>query len=683
MKTHIDFSPQLLGEKQSRPEPPPYVEPPSGKSTPISVASKDSGCSASSSTDAKLKTEKVEETKVDFYLTRPTSAMEERLKKEKFQPVVEELSTSAPDLEKTRMSTSKRRSHFEEALSELEAVCSDMAKDEDLLDRAERRDLPTVHQMMWRRGEDEDEEETSQVNTSAETAFSDLDNILNWNTSSSFENVLDLASRARTPTNRRSGVTDKVADDMAVRRVSQANKTPTKSLSSLALHNQSYLLLSPVLSPATSSVVLEESSGNDEPDTRTDDLLFRNIRDANLAPVLEPQPKFGFPNLSLGPPGVGATSDYLHAVPADRYRSTFHPMKNPDVVKDDLAFRILRKDSNLGDPDTLGIVKDPHGVIQPARVWPPDPKLQREKESRGPVVFYPNRHNLVMQSLSNDIAQIIRKQSCKPGAAESELVNYEEDLLVQDCMRAAREAMKRDKNSTAGSLFKKSPKSSRRRGKWQGKTLYDLLRGDDRRAVSEPETLDAGDVDSEEEQSEDEGVESVLSSSRDETVLSELSTSPPPSHLPKNCTIEVNSVNSASIAAQATVEEKPCSPNFDSEGGTIDKEETNSNVTLQQQPNLPQVVTDNQPKQGYDPGSSDQNMQCEVQSADSEEPGSAIEDRTTSGLPFVLPASISQILSSGLARDPLHPEAVRNVFLSEQAEESAAQVKIVSSISPA
>merc|ERR1719341_2882601 len=368
--------------------------------------------------------------------------------------------------------------------------------------------------MMWRRGEDEEEdgEETSQVNTSAETAFSDLDNILNWNTSSSFENVLDLASRARTPTNRRSGVTDKVADDMAVRRVSQANKTPTKSLSSLALHNQSYLLLSPVLSPATSSVVLEESNGNDEPDTRTDDLLFRNIRDANLAPVLEPQPKFGFPNLTLGPPGVGATSDYLHAVPADRYRSTFHPMKNPDVVKDDLAFRILRKDSNLGDPDTLGIVKDPHGVIQPARVWPPDPELQREKESRGPVVFYPNRHNLVMQSLSSDIAQIIRKQSCKPGAAEADLVNYEEDLLVQDCMRAAKEAMKR---STGTSVFKKSPKSSRRRGKWQGKTLYDLLRGEDRRAVSEPETLDAGE-ESEEEQSEDEGLESVESSSREE-----------------------------------------------------------------------------------------------------------------------------------------------------------------------
>ena len=691
MKTHMDFSPQPLCEKQARPEPPPYVEPPSGKSTPISVTSKDSGCSASSSTDAKLKTEKVEETKVDFYLTRPTSAMEERLKKEKFQPVVEELSTSAPDLEKTRMSTSKRRSHFEEALSELEAVCSDMAKDEDLLDRAERRDLPTVHQMMWRRGEDEeDEEETSQVNTSAETAFSDLDNILNWNTSSSFENVLDLASRARTPTNRRSAVTDKVADDMAVRRVSQANKTPTKSLSSLALHNQSYLLLSPVLSPATSSAVLEpEPSGNDEPDTRTDDLLFRNIRDANLAPVLEPQPKFGLPNLSLGPPGVGATSDYLHAVPADRYRSTFHPMKNPDVVKDDLAFRVLRKDSNLGDPDTLGIVKDPHGVIQPARVWPPDPKLQRERESRGPVVFYPNRHNLVMQSLSSDIAQIIRKQSCKPGAAEAELVNYEEDLLVQDCMRAAKEAMKRDSRNTGTSIFKKSPKSSRRKGKWQGKTLYDLLRGEDRQAVSEPETLGAGDEsEEEEEESEDEGVESVLSSSREEpgaeTVVSELS---PPHPAPQNSTIELNLVDISlptSVPLQATIEEDPIC-------GTVDPEQNVSNMILEERApvNLPQVVTDNQPKQGlsFETVGSEQDSESVADSSshsreEQRRSSNSVIDPAGSraAVPFALPSSISRILASGIASDPLHPEAVRNSLLAEQAEESEAhQVKNISS----
>ena len=48
-------------------------------------------------------------------------------------------------------STRKRRSNFREAISELEKVCLSMAADEDLLDRAERRDLPTAHQeLRWR-----------------------------------------------------------------------------------------------------------------------------------------------------------------------------------------------------------------------------------------------------------------------------------------------------------------------------------------------------------------------------------------------------------------------------------------------------------------------------------------------------------------------------------------------------
>ena len=44
-------------------------------------------------------------------------------------------------------------------------------------------------------------------------------------------------------------------------------------------------------------------------------------------------------------------------------------------------------------------------------------------------------------------------------------------------------------------------------------------------------------------------------------------------------------------------------------------------------------------------------------------------------VPFALPLSISQILASGIASDPLHPEAVRNGVLAEQAEEKEVQVK--------
>jgi hypothetical protein len=53
---------------------------------------------------------------------------------------------SSPDSSLPGFSTRKRRSHFRAAIAELETVCQEMAQDEDLLDRAERRDLPTPHQ---------------------------------------------------------------------------------------------------------------------------------------------------------------------------------------------------------------------------------------------------------------------------------------------------------------------------------------------------------------------------------------------------------------------------------------------------------------------------------------------------------------------------------------------------------
>merc|ERR1719499_157059 len=101
--------------------------------------------------------------------------------------------------------------------------------DTDLLDRAERRDLPTAHQELIAQarekfsnvsetetsknedgdnGEDDDSNEDSVV-------FSDMDNFMNWNTSSSFENLApsstpqqqqQVISRSRTPSNRRSAV---------------------------------------------------------------------------------------------------------------------------------------------------------------------------------------------------------------------------------------------------------------------------------------------------------------------------------------------------------------------------------------------------------------------------------------------------------------------------------------------
>ena len=71
-----------------------------------------------------------------------------------------------------------------------------------MLDRAERRDLPTAHQELIAQSRLQDD--TTSLNTSTENLlFSDMDNFMNWNTSSSFENIPD--QRQRTPARRRSG----------------------------------------------------------------------------------------------------------------------------------------------------------------------------------------------------------------------------------------------------------------------------------------------------------------------------------------------------------------------------------------------------------------------------------------------------------------------------------------------
>ena len=76
--------------------------------------------------------------------------------------------------------------------------------DTDLLDRAERRDLPTAHQELIAQARNND---TTSLNTSTEMIFNDMDNSMNWNTSNSFENIFE--QRQRTPARRRSGTSKK------------------------------------------------------------------------------------------------------------------------------------------------------------------------------------------------------------------------------------------------------------------------------------------------------------------------------------------------------------------------------------------------------------------------------------------------------------------------------------------
>ena len=115
--------------------------------------------------------------------------------------------------------------------------------------------LRRLQELIWR-GRQEEAESASSRDTSTELTFSDLDNILTWNTSSSFENLTAAASRPRTPAKRRCGG-DKETDDMAARMKAAANRIPTTVSSTVGMTDQSYLLLSPL----EASYGLDKTSG--------------------------------------------------------------------------------------------------------------------------------------------------------------------------------------------------------------------------------------------------------------------------------------------------------------------------------------------------------------------------------------------------------------------------------------
>ena len=252
---------------------------------------------------------------------------------------------------------------------------------------------------------------------------------------------------------------------MAYRMCATANKIPTTLAGDCSnLCDQSYLLLSPVEHQKQSSSSSPEDS--DEPDIRRDDVTFLRNRDLNAGISTAPQPRFGIP---VGPVTGGANSDYLHAVPRGRYRSTFHPMRTPDVVKDDLAFRELRKDSNQSDPNDLGIVKDPNGIILPRRAWPFSQSSSSSRSS--PLLFYSDyKHGKAMRSLSEGITDIIKKQSSNPSGEVDSLISYPDvvDISIENSRKSG-SSRKSHRNAN-----KKSANS--RRSHSAGRTVFDLLR---------------------------------------------------------------------------------------------------------------------------------------------------------------------------------------------------------------
>ncbi|XP_062129122.1 uncharacterized protein LOC133840938 isoform X4 [Drosophila sulfurigaster albostrigata] len=83
----------------------------------------------------------------------------------------------------------------------------------------------------------------------------------------------------------------------------------------------------------------DEDSPTGEPDPVRDDVAYRNLQLSNLQHrASEKQPPFGIP---VGPIVPAPQSDYLHVEPV---RAPKKKSGSPDIVKDDLAVRALRKD---------------------------------------------------------------------------------------------------------------------------------------------------------------------------------------------------------------------------------------------------------------------------------------------------------------------------------------------------
>ncbi|KAG5889515.1 hypothetical protein JTB14_009002 [Gonioctena quinquepunctata] len=248
-------------------------------------------------------------------------------------PTLQEIKSRETPVEVTEEEVKRKSSNLEEALDELEAIYNSLRLgDEDLLERAEQREKEAQSKKL-----SADIVNSYPSFTSRGGALSD--------SSFSYEPFDSVDSPRRKRLMRKNHTLDIRHDDMAFRKINKERANTIADPQS-ALSKVSYLLASPVhkaLEDEKDEILNDQTN---EPDITFDDVVYRNVKHTqNSLKVVDPQPPFGIP---LGPITPGANSDYLHAKPENIYRPSFKSRKIPDIVKDDLAFRNLRKDDNKG-----------------------------------------------------------------------------------------------------------------------------------------------------------------------------------------------------------------------------------------------------------------------------------------------------------------------------------------------
>lgn len=224
-----------------------------------------------------------------------------------------------------------RRKRLDIAYAEFELLFEQLSvrlEDDELLDRAERRDLPTQHQLLWRsRSED------APINQTSPDISIKSGNIQLW-----------------TPSKVAAKVHKCQDNDFFFRKVSSPSNACKVDLKDIVFRSGSYMLMSPAHSKVSDKTD-QYSDLPGDPDVVADDVALRKHQLANSTHVLEHQPPFGIP-LSVHLP-LSTSSSYLSSpVPGKgtRRQSSFRPRPTVDVVLDDLAYRALRRDGDDYSP---------------------------------------------------------------------------------------------------------------------------------------------------------------------------------------------------------------------------------------------------------------------------------------------------------------------------------------------
>ncbi|KPM09242.1 hypothetical protein QR98_0077750 [Sarcoptes scabiei] len=215
--------------------------------------------------------------------------------------------------------------------------------DEDLLERADRRDLPARFQSNHR----------WQTQASASTNRNDLK---------------DLSFRSRTSMSRRSAMPNIIDDDLANRSVFRNHLKSSKSYEPWSHHSICYMWLEnyPCRTRTennrnddrTQSI---ETNNDGEPHLVNDDVFNRRLKQSTAAKLPMPSLPFGIPTMPI----ISFVSNDYSKIDATwksnrklRFRSR---ESSPDLLLDDFAFRNLRKNSIQPSASLDGFNNDCYG----------------------------------------------------------------------------------------------------------------------------------------------------------------------------------------------------------------------------------------------------------------------------------------------------------------------------------